>query len=101
MRILHFGSYWMGENDLVALIAKDLATLCEVKRIDTELYTGKTSPWVAKDADLHLHTANWRQDSRVHEVVASYRPDVIICNAGAMSPSPKMHLELRAQGTTP
>ena len=100
MKILHFGSYWMGENDIVALMAKDLATLCEVKLIDTELYTGKPSPWVAKDADLHLHTVNWLQDSRVREVVASFRPDVVICNAGAMSFTPKLHLELRAQGIT-
>lgn len=79
-------------------MAKDLATLCEVKLIDTELYTGKPSPWVAKDADLHVHTVNGLQDSRVHEVVASYRPDVVICNAGAMSLTRKMHLELRTQG---
>ncbi|MBS3984005.1 MAG: glycosyltransferase [Selenomonadales bacterium] len=98
MKVLHFGSYWMGENDIVALMAKDLATMCEAKLVDTRLYTGQPSPWVAKDADPHFHSVNWLRDDRVREVVASFEPAVVVCNAGAMSLTPSMHLELRAQG---
>ncbi|MBT9156293.1 MAG: Spore protein YkvP [Firmicutes bacterium] len=98
MKVLHFGSYWMGENDIVTLMAKDLATVCEAKIIDTGLYTGKPSPWVVKDANPALRTVNWLRDDRVREAVASFGPDVVVCNAGAMSLTPGMHQELRAQG---
>lgn len=98
MRVLHFGSYWMGENDIVALMAKDLASMCEAKIIDTELYTGRPSAWVVKDASSALRSVNWLNSERVREVVASLRPDVVVCNAGAMSLTPDMHQELRAQG---
>lgn len=98
MKVLHFGSYWMGENDIVALMAKDLATVCEAKIIDTELYTGRPSPWVVKDPNPALHTVNWLADDRVREVVSSFRPDLVVCNAGAMSLTPTMHQELRSQG---
>jgi len=98
MRVLHFGSYWMGENDIVALMAKDLPTVCEAEVIDTELYTGRPSPWVVKDTDPDLRTVNWLQDDRVRAVVAAFGPDVVVCNAGAMSLTPTMHQELRAQG---
>ena len=98
MRVLHFGSYWMGENDIVSLMAKDLASMCEAKIIDTELYTGRPSAWVVKDASSALRSVNWLNSERVREVVASLLPDVVVCNAGAMSLTPDMHQELRAQG---
>ena len=100
MRILHFGSYWMGENDIVALMAKDLATVCEASIIDTQLYTGAPSPWVVKDADPALRSINWLRDELVREAVSSFRPDAVVCNAGAMSLSPTLHQELRATGVT-
>jgi hypothetical protein len=98
MKVLHFGSYWMGENDIVALMAKDLATMCEARVIDTKLCTGRPSAWVVKDEDPSLHTVNWLRNERVREVVSSFEPAVVVCNAGAMSLTPEMHLELRAQG---
>lgn len=100
MRILHFGSYWMGENDIVALMAKDLATVCEASIIDTQLYTGAPSPWVVKDADPALRSINWLRDELVREAVSSFRPDAVVCNAGAMSLSLTLHQELRATGVT-
>jgi glycosyltransferase involved in cell wall biosynthesis len=100
MRILHFGSYWMGENDIVALMARDIGKIASVTLIDTELYTGRPSPWI-EQSRLPEHSAvNWLKDDMVRAAVAKYTPEAIVVNAGGMSPTPHMHRELREQGIT-
>ena len=98
MRVLHFGSYWMGENDIVALMARDLHGVAEAKIIDTELYTGRVSPWVHKDNDPEHCAVNWINDDRMLEFLANYKPDVVVCNAGGMTLTAEMHGELRKRG---
>ena len=98
MKVLHFGSYWMGENDIVALMARDLRGVAEAKIIDTELYTGRVSPWVHKDNDPKHAAVNWINDDRLLELLANYKPDVVVCNAGGMTLTAEMHEELRKRG---
>lgn len=88
----------MGENDIVALMANDLQSMAEVKLIDTELYSGRQSPWVHHNANPEQQGVNWLNDTPVLALVDSFRPDVVICNAGGMSFTPHMHEELRSRG---
>ncbi|KAF0196360.1 MAG: hypothetical protein FD169_977 [Bacillota bacterium] len=98
MKVLHFGSYWMGGNDIVALMAKDLKGVTEAKIVDTELYTGRPSPWLHKDSDPEHQAVNWINDDKMLELMANYTPDAVVCNAGGMSLTPDMHRELRRRG---
>lgn len=98
MKVLHFGSYWMGENDIVALMARDLQGVADAKIIDAELYTGRPSSWVHKDNDPLHQAVNWINDDKMLELLANYKPDVVVCNAGGMSLTPDMHSELRKRG---
>jgi len=100
VRVLHFGSYWMGENDIVALMVKDLPEVCTAKAIDTELYSGKTSPWTKKGPAPEQGGVNWLQDEAVRAAIRNYQPEVVICNSGGMSFSREMHQELKEAGIT-
>jgi spore maturation protein CgeB len=92
----------MGANDIVALMANDLGPLGDIKVIDTELYTGKESPWVWREHKSSPEPVqlNWLKDDKVRSLVSESHPDVIICNAGGMSFTPEMKAELKAQGIT-
>ncbi len=100
VRAIHFGSYWMGENDIVALMANDLRQVAESMIVDTELYSGRPSAWIDSSYDHRpeAKAVNWLADDKVKQVVHDFRPDLIICNAGGMSPTPEMHRWLRSQG---
>lgn len=96
MKILHFGSYWMGENDIVALMARDLTEITPTVRIDTELYTGEPSPWIIRDPVLPA--VNWLNDSMLQRAVELHSPDAVVFNAGGMSPTAQLHRELKEKG---
>lgn len=100
MRVLHFGSYWMGENDIVSLMVKDLHEVCALKAIDTQLYSGKNSPWVKKSPSPEHGGVNWLHDEAVRAAIGDYQPEVVVCNSGGMSFSREMHAELKQAGIT-
>jgi len=87
----------MGDNDIVALMARDLAQVTPTILVDTELYGDKPSPWITKNPGQP--SVNWLNDSLLRRAVAEYSPDAVVFNAGGMSPSPALHHELRSQGT--
>lgn len=39
LRGIHYGSYWMGENDIVNTLSDDLAKVCVLKKIDLKQYS--------------------------------------------------------------
>lgn len=100
MKVLHFGSYWMGNNDIVALMAHDLKSVTDAKIIDTELYKSSPSSWVHKDNDPEHSSVNWLNDERVMELVTNYKPNIVVCNAGGMSLTPQLHEYLKDKGIT-
>jgi len=95
IRILHFGSYWMGNNDIVYLMQRSLSRLpnVEVFPFDCRLYDRRSSPFVKREGNV-----NWLNDSVVRRLVDEYRPDLLVCNAGGLTPSANMHDILRARG---
>ena len=95
MRIVHFGSYWMGENDIVALMARDLQKAAPDSRIvDTELYSARPSLWTEREGQV-----NWIRDAKI-EPLMHYNPEVMILNSGGMSLRPETAWRLRNQGVT-
>lgn len=39
LNIIHYGSYWMKENDVVYTMADDLQEECNLKRVDLKVYS--------------------------------------------------------------
>lgn len=87
---IHFGSYWMGENDVVYLISLDLKDLCDLIIVDTGIYSGNKENWYSED---YLHSSKipirWLNEHKVLELVEKKQPDFIIVNSGGMSLNPK------------
>ncbi|MCX7011159.1 MAG: glycosyltransferase [Candidatus Sumerlaeota bacterium] len=96
--VLHLGSYAQGVNDIVYLMQRALAPLCELKALDLRLYRRVLrlripSAWVDCDEGRH-----WLRREKIEPVLRDFRPDVVVCNAGGISFRPDYHEELRRRG---
>jgi len=65
-RGIHFGSYWMGENDVVQLMSRDLGELCALTRIDPRIYDAP-SDWFEVDVSRNVEfPIRWLDRGRVY-----------------------------------
>lgn len=81
---LHYGSYWMGENDIVNVMADDLAELCNVTKIDLKIYTDKPDSRVKvlmREPNTFITILDHK---KVVRDVKKYRPDFVVLNAGGL-----------------
>ena len=95
MKVLHFGSYWMGDNDIVSLMVRVLSKRqdIELKIVDPRIYRKIPNKWIEKNGQI-----NWIKDKPLFEIVDSFNPDLIICNAGGLSPTEHAHQILESRG---
>ena len=84
MKILHFGSYWQKENDIVYAMAKDLSEGYDAILIDTHLYDNKRSDFIESDFD-NPKDIRWISTKYVQELIYDNLIDVVIVNAGGIS----------------
>lgn len=83
---IHFGSYWMGENDIVYLMSRDLKDLCDLVLIDTNIYSGNKDNWYIEDYSFSKRRPiRWLNKNKVVQLVEKETPDFIIVNSGGMS----------------
>ena len=84
MKCLYYGSFWMGDNDIVNVMADDLAELCEVTKIDLRAY----SKQVDERIKVKLRTLNGHitiLDTKIIiEDIILHKPDIIILNSGGL-----------------
>jgi spore maturation protein CgeB len=80
----------MGENDVVFLMARDLASLCDVTVIDVGIYASQKSGWYEEDNRCGPRKlVRWLDHDRVLEAVSRQQPDFIVVNAGGLSLRPE------------
>lgn len=85
-RCLHFGSYWMGNNDVVYAMVTDLKKLCNTRKIDVGIYNSHAKKWYRDDfGNDKTYPIRWLRHEMVVSVINSFKPNVIICNAGGLS----------------
>jgi len=83
---IHFGSYWMGKNDVVYLMSRELKYLCDLILINTSIYSRKKSNWYTEDySHSKIRPIRWLDDFKVLELIKKKKPDFIIVNSGGMS----------------
>lgn len=86
---IYFGSYWMGTNDVVYLMALDLRELCDLTIVDTGIYFGNKEQWYSEDYSYSSERPiRWLNEQRVLELVKREQPDFVIVNSGGMSLTP-------------
>jgi hypothetical protein len=97
LRGIHFGSYWMKSNDVVHLMAHDLADLCDLDIVDTGIYDSGTSDWFDEERCFSAENPiRWLRHEAVMKRVAEHAPDFVVVNSGGMSLRPETIDELRA-----
>ncbi|HUW84237.1 MAG TPA: glycosyltransferase [Phycisphaerae bacterium] len=89
MKVLHIGSYWMGENDIVQRMAAVLSEMVPTVCIDTLLYQNGWHRWVEREGEVY-----WLREDALLPVVEQERPDVIVCNAGGHGIRPETRARL-------
>lgn len=98
LNILHYGSYWMKENDVVFTMADDLNELCNLKRIDLRLYSKRPSKRIMSI----IKTKNGHQcilsQKKVLKDVSSNKADAIILNSGGSYLDDETFCELKKMG---
>lgn len=83
---LYFGSYWMGKNDVVYLMAKELERVVKLKIIDTKIYSKARSPWYSETlTEGARFKVRWIDHNKLVELVKLYNPNFIVINSGGMS----------------
>ena len=98
MKGIYFGSYWMGINDVVYLMGQALKNLCDLKIIDTQIYSGNKEKWYREDNSRSFRRPiRWLDDQKILELIKNDPPDFVIINSGGMSLSPKVIQILKKQ----
>jgi spore maturation protein CgeB len=95
-RVLHLGSYLYGSSDIVYRMQLSLGRIPSVKSNtrDMQLYRRFfAGPHVREDGAV-----NWVSDAWLRQEIEHHRPDILICNAGRLSPTAEMHSYLKNLG---
>lgn len=96
---IHFGSYWMGTNDIVYLMAHDLEDLCDLTIVDTDIYSGNREKWYVDDYSYNtLRPLRWLNEKKVLKLIKDEQPDFVAVNAGGMSFTPSTIHSLKEKG---
>ena len=97
-KILVFGSYWMGENDIVSLMIRGLKE-CEfveqLIHVDPKLYSRslETRKWVTKKGAIH-----WINGPKLLALVESRGVTDVVCCAGGLAFDQETSSALKAMG---
>lgn len=98
MKIIHYGSYWMKENDVINTMSDDLQGLCDLEKVDLKIYN--------KDMDSRVKTKISTPNGcicvldadKVKEDIDKYRPDCMILNSGGLTMEDEAFSYARKQG---
>lgn len=84
VRVLQYGSYWMQDNDVVKVMADDLAKICDSREIDLKVYTRTPDSRVkAKISTPNGHICILNTE-KVRNDVLNFKPDAVVLNSGGL-----------------
>lgn len=84
LRGIHYGSYWMKENDIVNVMGDDLAEITELIKVDCKIYDPKPSENVKSIEKKPNTVVTLLKHEAVMKDVVNFRPDFIVMNAGGL-----------------
>lgn len=98
LNIIHYGSYWMGENDVVNTMADDLEMECNLKKIDLKVY----SAYPDKRIKINENTPNGKicvlNHKKILRDIKKHKADAIILNSGGLHLADRTVNALRRKG---
>ena len=84
-KVIHYGSYWMKENDVINTMSDDLQELCDLEKIDLKIYSKEVDCRVKTKISTPNGCICVLDAKRVREDIDKYRPDCLILNSGGMT----------------
>jgi len=104
LRVVHFGSYWQFDNDIVKLMVNDLKKTYKTVEIDTKIFDGDnvddyTSEWLVNVEPDKINYAGkyirYLSDDKIKHLISVFKPHMLITNSGGMTFSEKMFRHLK------
>ena len=84
VRVLHYGSYWMQNNDVVKVMADDLARICNSHEIDLKVYTKTPDSRIKAKISTPNGLICLLDTEKVKSDVEMFKPDAVILNSGGL-----------------
>lgn len=84
VRILHYGSYWMQNNDVIKVMADDLAKTSDSCEIDLKVYTNKPDARIKTKISTPNGLICILDTEKVRNDVLSFKPDAVVLNSGGL-----------------
>ncbi len=84
IRALHYGSYWMQDNDVVKVMADDLAKICDSCEIDLKVYTKAPDNRIKTKISTPNGHICILDTEKVKNDVLKFKPDAVVLNSGGL-----------------
>lgn len=84
IKVLHYGSYWMMDNDVVKAMADDLGKISRATVIDLKVYTNRPDKRIKTKRSIPNGQICTLDTAQVKKDVEMYRPDAVILNSGGL-----------------
>lgn len=84
LNIIHYGSYWMKENDVINVMADDLKDKCNLKKIDLKVYTSHPDKRIKINRPTPNGCLCMLDDKSIMKDINHYKADAIILNSGGL-----------------
>lgn len=96
-KLLHYGSYWMGENDVVNVMSDDLKMVSNSKKIDLKAYSGKIDGRIKAVEKTPNGTVCTLDTDKIIEDINDFEPDAIVLNSGGLCMNEDLIQELKSR----
>ncbi|MGB8452826.1 MAG: glycosyltransferase [Anaerocolumna sp.] len=84
VRILHYGSYWMQNNDVVKAMADDLGKTCDSCEMDLKVYTKAPDNRIKAKISTPNGLICILDTEKVKNDVVRFKPDAVVLNSGGL-----------------
>lgn len=85
IKVLHYGSYWMRENDVVNVMADDLAKITQTKKIDLKAYSKSIDGRIKTKISTKNGSICVLDAEKIIEDINEYSADAIVLNSGGLT----------------
>ena len=98
MRVIHYGSYWMGENDVVKTMSDDLHQVFDAKVIDLKVYSKQPDTRIKEIIPTPNGMRCVLDAECIKADINQFKPDAVIFNSGGLVPEDMAFAAMRERG---
>ena len=99
LKVIHYGSYWMKDNDVVNTMADDLAKGCKCKKVDLKVYSNRPDARIASNIQTPNGKLCQLKHSRIIRDSRWNKADAVILNSGGLYLEDRTFEVLSKRGT--